>query len=155
MLIFEKQGKKAEARLASPGSHPVPPRPDLAGLEAAILTTDKKPDQADQLLKKFLATDPDNMNLCLLRAQILNESLKKPQEARELLRAVAEQTDNSAPLVQLAQIEIDQKDMEAAAATIAKIRTRWNEAATGDILDGQLALKKGNAPSAREFFTER
>ena len=68
--------------------------------------------------------------------------------------ALAERSDNSSPLVQLAQIEMEQNDLDAAAATIAKIRNRWSEAATGDILDGQLALKRKNVPAAREHFNE-
>jgi tetratricopeptide (TPR) repeat protein len=44
--------------------------------------------------------------------------------------------------------------LDRAAETIAKIRSRWKEAATGDILDGQLSLKRGDIPSAREHFAE-
>lgn len=154
VLILDKQGKKPEARaLLRQARTRYPQAGELAGLEAAMLTTDGKADEADRMLKEFLANQPENINLTLLRAQILNESLKRPAEAKGLLQALAERTENSAPLVQLAQIEMDQKDLDAAAATIARIRERWSEAAAGDILDGQLALKRGDVPAAREHFT--
>ena len=85
---------------------------------------------------------------------MLAESLKRPKEARELLLALAERCDSSTPLVQLVQIDLEQNDLDAAADTINKIRSRWKEAATGDILEGQLSLKRGNIPAAREHFAE-
>src|SRR5208282_3140354 len=98
-------------------------------LDAAIHNKDGKPDLADQLLKEYLVADPDNVTLTLMRSQILAESLKRPKEARELLLALSERCDNSAPLVQVAQIDMQQNDLDAAAETIARIRKRWNEAA--------------------------
>ena len=103
---------------------------------------DGKPDLADRLLKEFLVEDPDNVTLTLMRGQILAESLKRPKEARELLLALAERCDNSSPLVQVAQIDMQQNDLDAAAETIARTGGRRSEAATGDILEGQLALKQ-------------
>ena len=95
------------------------------------------------------------MNLSLLRAQILNESLKRPKEACELLacsgRAIGQL---GPPGPACSDRDRSRRTWRPRPATIAKIRTRWSEAATGDILDGQLALKKGNVPSAREFFTQ-
>ena len=38
------------------------------------------------------------------------------------------------------------------AATIAKIRSRWKEAAAGDLLDAQLALDQGNPAAASAAF---
>ena len=49
---------------------------------------------------------------------------------------------------------MEQNDLEAAAATIAKIHSRWKEAATGDVLEGQLALKRSNIPLALQHFDE-
>ena len=89
-----------------------------------------------------------------MRGQILAESLKRPKEARELLLALAERCDNSSPLVQVAQIDMQQNDLDAAAETIARIRKRWAEAATGDILEGQLALKRKNVSAALEHFDD-
>ena len=115
----DRRGPQAASRGAVRGS-PVPP--ELAGLDAAMQNKDGKPDEADRLLKEFLAEDPDNVTLTLMRGQILAESLKRPKEARELLLALAERCDNSSPLVQVAQIDMEQNDLDAAAETIARIR---------------------------------
>jgi tetratricopeptide (TPR) repeat protein len=155
VLIYEEQGKKDEARkLLREARGRFPKAPELAGLEAAIASRDGKPEEADRVLKAFLADDPENVNLTLMRAQVLADSLKRPKDARAILQALAERCDNSAPLVQLAQVEMEENDLEAAAATIGKIRSRWKEAATGDVLDGQLALKRSNIPLALQHFNE-
>ena len=87
----------------------------------------------------------------MMRAQIQAENLKNLDRARSLLAGIAERSDNSAPLVQLAGLELDRNRLDEAAAVIAKIRSRWKEAATGDVLDAQLALKRGK--SARPSST--
>ncbi len=129
-----------------------PQSAELVGLDAAMRNKDGKSEEANQLLKEFLVKDPDNVTLSLMRGQILAESLKRPKEARELLLALADRCENSAPLVQVAQIDMQQNDLDAAAETIARIRKRWDESATGDILEGQLALKRKNATAALEHF---
>jgi predicted Zn-dependent protease len=155
VLIHEDMGKKDEARrLLREARSKYPQAGELVGLDAAILTRDGKPDDADRLLKEFLVKDTDNVSLTLMRAQILAESLKRPKEARELLLNLAERCENSSPLVQLAQLDMEQEDYKAASETIGKIRTRWKEAATCDILEGQLALKRGNITAARASFAE-
>ena len=155
ILIHEELGKTDEARKLLRQAHARFPRsPELAGLDAAMQNKDGKPDEADRLLKEFLVEDPDNVTLTLMRGQILAESLKRPKEARELLLALAERCDNSSPLVQVAQIDMQQNDLDAAAETIARIRRRWSEAATGDILEGQLALKRKNVSAAIEHFND-
>ena len=65
---------------------------------------------------------------------------------------MADRTENSAPLVQLAGLELDQNQLDEAEAVIARIRSRWKEAATGDVLEAQLALKRGNTAEAVEHF---
>ncbi len=117
-----------------------------------MLTKDGKPADADKILADFLNQQPDNVTLSLMRAQIQAESLHNMEQARSLLLASAEKTDNSAPLVQLAGLELDANRLEAAQAVIAKVRSRWKEAAAGDVLDAQLALKRGNVEKAIEFF---
>jgi len=155
VLIYEELGKTDEARkLLREARARYPRSPELAGLDAAIHNKDGKPDLADQLLKEFLVADPDNVTLTLMRSQILTESLKRPKEARELLLALSERCDNSSPLVQVAQIDIQQNDLDAAEETIARIRKRWNEAAAGDILEGQLALRRKNVSAALEHFND-
>ncbi len=155
VLVYEELGKPDLARkLLREARAKYPRSPELAGLDAAIQNKDGKPDLADQRLKEFLVADPDNLTLTLMRSQILTESLKRPQEARELLLALAERCDKSSPLVQVAEIDMQQNDLDAAAEIIARIRKRWNEAAAGDILDGQLALKRKNVSAALEHFND-
>ncbi|MBV8487282.1 MAG: tetratricopeptide repeat protein [Planctomycetaceae bacterium] len=155
VLIYEQLGKKDEARnLLRAARARYPKAADLAGLEAALSSKDGKPAEADKLLEEFLAEDPDNVNLTLMRAQILADALHKPAQARELLLAISQRSDSSMPLVQLAHLEMQQDHLDAAAAAIATIRKRWSESATGDILDGQLALKRKNASAALAYFSE-
>ena len=154
MLTFEEQGKKAEAwKLLREARARYPKSAELAGLEAAIANRDGKPDEADRVLKEYLAGDPDNVTLTMMRAQILADPLKRPKDARAILADLAERSDNSSPLVQLAQLELDADDLESAAASRSpRFSTRWKEAAIGEILDGQLALKRGNMAAALEHF---
>ena len=88
----------------------------------------------------------------MMRAQIQAEQLKNLAKARELLLGIADKTENSAPLVQLAGLELDSNQLDAAEEVIAKIRSRWKEAATSDVLEAQLALKRGHAAEAIEHF---
>ena len=88
----------------------------------------------------------------MMRAQIQAENLKAPDRARELLEGLAERSDNSAPLVQLAVLELDRNRLDEAAAVIARIRARWKDAATVDVLDAQLALKRGKMGEAIDHF---
>ena len=69
-----------------------------------------------------------------------------------LCRVIAERSDNSAPLVQLALLELAAKDFAAVSASIAKVRARWKEAATGDLLDAQLSLARNDLPTASGYF---
>jgi predicted Zn-dependent protease len=153
VLTLEEQGKKAEARARLKAARAEYPRsPDLAGLDAALLARDGKPAEADRLLAEFLKVDPDQTTLLMMRAQLQAESLKNDQQARTLLLSAAERTESSAPLVQLAGLELERDQLDAAAAVIAKIRSRWKEAATSDVLEAQLALKRGHPGEAIEYF---
>ena len=49
-------------------------------------------------------------------------------------------------------LELERNRLDEAAAVIAKIRARWKDAATGDVLDAQLALKRGKMGEAIEHF---
>ena len=51
-----------------------------------------------------------------MRAQVLADELDEPDEARKLLANVAERSDNSGPLVQLALLDLKRHDYDAAAA---------------------------------------
>jgi tetratricopeptide (TPR) repeat protein len=127
---------------------------ELVSLEASLLSREKKYDDADAILKAFLEKQPDNIGVIQLRAQLLAEMLDKPEQARELLSAAAIRCDNSAPLVQLAILDLRRKDEKAVIATIAKIRARWKEAAAADLLDAQLAMSRGDYPSASAHFEQ-
>lgn len=155
VLILEQQGKKEEARkqLAAAKAK-FPHASEIAGLEAAFLAKDGKADDAEKSLGAFLGQHPDDVTLSMMRAQILNDSLDRVDDARKLLSELGERSDSSAPWVQLAQLEMSRNNLDAAAAVVAKVRSRWKEGATGDILEGQLALKHGEIPAAIAHFDE-
>ncbi len=153
VLTLEEQGKKAEARSRLARlAHAFPTAAELAGLDAALLAKDGKPAEADRVLAEFLAGQPDNATLVMMRAQIQAESLKNLEQARSLLCPIADKTENSAPLVQLAGLELERNELDAAEDVIAKIRSRWKEAATSDVLEAQLALKRGQTAKAIDHF---
>ena len=129
-----------------------PESAELAVLDASIRTKAGQADAADRMLAGFLAKVPDSVPVVQMRAQVLAKELDRPAEARKLLADVAERGDNSGPLVQLALLELKAKDFDAATASIAKVRARWKDAATGDLLDAQLALARGNPQAASGFF---
>jgi len=153
VLTLQEQGKKADAnaRLRAARAR-YPKGAELVGLDAALLAKEGKAAEADRVLADFLSEQPDNTTLLMMRAQIQAESLKNLDQARSLLRSAALKTENSAPLVQLAGLELDQNELEAAEGVIAKIRSRWKEAATSDVLEAQLALKRGQTALAIEHF---
>lgn len=155
VLTLLDMNKKDDAyKLLAEGRKKFPDSDDLAGLEAAMLIKDGKPREADQTLVDFLARHPDNASVILSRAQLLSEHLDDVTEARRLLINLADRSENSAPLVQLALLDLKLKDHAAAAQTVAKIRARWKEAAVADLLDAQLSIEKGNNAEALRFFDE-
>jgi len=125
---------------------------ELATLEASMLVKAKDFEAADRVLADFLVKVPDNVAAVQLRAQILANELARPADARKLLASVADRAENSAPMVQLALLELAAKDLDSANATIARIRRRWKEAATADLLDAQLALSRNDVASASGHF---
>jgi len=145
------QEAPAKARLERARTQ-FPKNAELAALDAAIRVKAGHPDQADKLLADFLAAEPENLPILQMRAQVLAEALDKPAEARALLVAVADRAENSAPLVQLVTLDIARRDFDGAADSIAKVRRRWKEAASADLLDAQLALAKGDMASAAGHF---
>jgi len=153
VLTLEEVGKtdEARARLAKARAE-YPTSADLAALEAALLSKHEKPADADRVLAEFLAKEPDNPTLVMMRAELQADSFKQPDRARELLLAIADRTENSSPLVQLFGLELDRNRLDLAAAVIAKVRARWKESSTGDVLDAQLALKRGNTADAIGYF---
>ncbi|WP_422926879.1 tetratricopeptide repeat protein [Singulisphaera sp. PoT] len=155
VLTLKDQDKLEEARkVLDDARKRFPDSDELAGLDAAMLLQAKGPEAADKVLTDFLALYPDNIGVVLMRAQILADNLKKPAEARKLLVSVADRSDNSAPFVQLALLDLKLQDFAAVTATISKIRARWKEAAVADLLEAQMALDQNNATTARLHFDE-
>ncbi len=153
VLTLLELGRPKEAREAlAKARSTYPASEELIGLEASLFLKDEKPKEADRVLSEFLAKDPGNVGVTLLRAQVLADSLDDAKEARRLLAAVADRSENSAPLVQLALLDLKQRDYPAVSATIEKIRARWKEAAAADLLDAQLALEQGNLADADSHF---
>jgi predicted Zn-dependent protease len=144
--IDQARSRLEKARAAYPSSN------ELAALDAALLVKHEKPADADRVLAEFLAKAPDNPSLVMMRAQIQIEHFKQADRARELLESIANRTEDSRPLVQLFGLELDRNRLDLAAAVIAKVKTRWKESSTGDVLDAQLALKKGNIAEAVGCF---
>ncbi len=153
VLILMDQGKSKDAfETLRAAREKFPKSDDLVGLEAALLSKEKKPKDADKVLSDFLVNDPENLSVTLMRAQLLADDLQDVKEARRVLVNAADRSQNSAPLVQLALLDLKQKDYDAVSATIAKIRARWKEAASADLLDAQLALEQGNPGGSLDHF---
>ncbi len=153
VMTLEEQGKKPEARTRLKAARATYPKSaELAGLEAALAARDGNASLADRILAEFLKDSPDQPALVMMRAQLQADTLKNDQEARTLLSSIADRTESSAPLVQWAGLELERSRLDAAAAVIAKIRARWPEAATSDVLSAQLELKRGHAALAIEHF---
>ena len=153
VLTLLEQGKKAEAFAALAKARATYPASDeLVGLESALFVRDGKPQDADRILSEFCKQQPDNLNAVLMRAQILTEQLDNPTEARRILSEIADKSDNSAPFVQLALLDLKRKDFQAVATTIARIRGRWKEAAAADLLEAQVAIEQKKYNDALTFL---
>ncbi len=68
------------------------------------------------------------------------------------MRGLAERSDSSDPMVQLAGLELEQNRLDEALAIVGKIRGRWKEAAAADVLDAQIAIKRGKIADALDHF---
>ena len=153
ILALEEQGRKSEARARLKASRArFPQSTELVGLEAALVAKDGNPAGADRILADFLKDHPEEPTLVMMRAQLQADSLKNDQQARALLQGIADRTESSAPMVQWAGLELERNQLDAAEAVIAKIRTRWKESATGDVLSAQLELKRGHTAAASAHF---
>ena len=147
VLGLKQAGKidEANARLAE-ARKTYPDNDELAELDAVLHAANKDNDGADRILVEFLAKHPDRVQLAMFRARLISN--QKPDEARKILLGLSEKATTSAPLVQLAVLELGLKDFDGTAKTIAKIRSRWKEAAAADLLDAQLCLAIDNPQGA-------
>jgi tetratricopeptide (TPR) repeat protein len=153
VLTLQEQGKADEARRTLEQARKTFPDSDeLVGLEAAMLAKAEKPREADRVLAEYLRRDPENIGITLMRAQVLADLLDDPKQARKLLVDAADHSENSGPLVQLALLDLKQRDYPAVSASIARIRARWKEAAIADLLDAQLSLDQNDISSAAAHF---
>lgn len=153
VLILQEQGRKDDARKTLDAARKkFPENEELVTVDAAFLVKEEKPKEADQVLAEFLKAHPTEVGVALMRAQVLADMLKDFAAARKVLLDAAETSVNSGPLVQLAELELKNHDREGMAHTIAKIRARWKDAATADVLDAQLAMDQGDLSSAVAFF---
>jgi tetratricopeptide (TPR) repeat protein len=125
-----------------------PESSQLAALDAGLWIRDEKPEEAERLLADFMKIHPDDLAVGQLRARLLFDSLKRPEDARELLRTLADRTDNSGPMAQLALLELAADRTNEASQVIAKVRGRWPEASIADLLDAQLSLAVQDLPGA-------
>jgi predicted Zn-dependent protease len=155
VLILSEQKRDAEARKALDAARKqYPDSGELASLDAALRLKQDQPEQADRVLAEFLDAHPKELDVLQLRARLLADHLQRPEDARKLLQGAAEVAESSSPLVQLALIDLGRGEHAAVAATIAKIRGRWKEAAAADLLDAQLALAQRDARAALRHLDE-
>ncbi len=153
VLGLREAGKAADASKALADARAKYPDSDeLAEVDSVLRAEAGDAAGADVVLAEFLARHPDHVELTMSRARLLSGALNKPDEARKLLSTLAEKAETSAPLVQVAMLDLSRKDYDATARTIAQIRARWKEAAAADLLDAQLALAKQDPKAAAAFL---
>ncbi len=129
-----------------------PENAELTALDAAFCLEQNQPAEAEKRLSAFLKTHPGNLELNLLKARVLASGLKQTDAARALLSQVSEQSETSQPLVQLALLELSERNYPGVEKAIRQIRNRWKDAAAADLLDAQLAFAEGNPKTAQEFL---
>ncbi|CAN5840646.1 hypothetical protein BH23PLA1_BH23PLA1_07970 [soil metagenome] len=142
-------GRAEEARATiDQARQQFPESVELVGLEAAMLLEDGQPEAADRVLKAFLDRYPDRTDVAQMRARLLIDDLEDIDQARRLLIEAADRSENPGPLVQLTRLDLSQGDFQGAARSIARVRSQWPEAASGDLLDAQLSLARNDLPAA-------
>ena len=155
ILTLREKGdtKSARKRLEAARTR-FPENSELVALDAALTQESGDAAAADRLLASFMADHPGQEELLLLRAKILAGPLKNPGEARALLTSLTEKSETSSGLVQLATLEIAEKDHEAALKAIRQIRDRWSESAAPDLLEAQLAFSEGRSAETTALLDE-
>ncbi|MDB5350388.1 MAG: hypothetical protein JWN86_1635 [Planctomycetota bacterium] len=149
VLSLKESGKLAEATKALASARTrYPDSDELAELDSVLHASANDNAGADRVLAEYLEKHPGRVALSMLRAKFLATTLKKPADARAILVGLSRTAETSAPLAELAILDITGRDFDAAAKTIAQIRARWKEASTADLLDAQLALARENPRAA-------
>ena len=149
VLALKQAGKVDEAaKTLADARVKYPDSDELAEVDATLRANAADAAGAEKVLADYVAKHPDRLALALFRIRLLAGPLKKPDEARKFLVALAEKSEISTPMVELANLDITRKDFDSAAKTIAQIRARWKEIAAADVLEAQLALAKENPRAA-------
>lgn len=152
LILSDLNQPEQAAQALAAGRKRFPDSSELVALAATLDLKQQKPEDADRTLAEFLTKHPKDFDILQMRARLLTDSLKRPDDARKLLTEAAESAETSGPIVQLALLEISQNDPKAAAAAIGKVRARWKEAALPDLLDAQLAMSRNEPRAALGFL---
>jgi predicted Zn-dependent protease len=149
VVALKESGQVAEAaKTLAAARVKYPDSDELAEFDATLRANAADAAGAEKVLADYVAKHPDRLTLALTRVRLLAGPLKRPDEARTILVALAEKSETSAPMVELANLDITRKDFDSAAKTIAQIRARWKEIAAADVLEAQLALASENPRAA-------
>ena len=154
LALREKGDSKAARQRLNSARKRYPDNTELVALDAAIWQEADDAAKADEVLSSFLAGHPGNEDLLIFRAKLLAGPLKNPAEARSVLTALAGKSSTSSALIQLATLEIAEKNHEAAQKVILQIRERWTESAAPDLLEAQLALVEGKTGESITLLDE-
>lgn len=127
---------------------------ELATIDAGLLSGQDKAAEGDKVLAEFLKAHPNDVPATEARAKLLSAVLKRPDEARALLTGIAERSQNSGPLIQLADLDLAEGDLDNVTRTVARIRERWPEAAAADLIETQVEVARGDYPAAAAKLAE-
>jgi predicted Zn-dependent protease len=154
ILLLKDQGKADEAQAALKAARARYQESDeLVALEVSFLLEQRHPLEADKVLSAFIAKNPTHTEVILLRARLLaGEDLNNSAEARRILLDLCERAQNSTPFVQLGLLDLAQERYEDVVTTINKIRQRWHESSSADLLDAQLCLARQQPREAVKFL---
>jgi predicted Zn-dependent protease len=153
VLILTNMNQEAEAAEELAKARKIyPDNVELTILDASLAIRAGKAEEADGILSAFLGSHPEALDASLFRARLLSDTLKKKDDARVLLTSLSKTSDSSAPITQLALLEISEGRAKPAAAAIAQLRARWKESASADLLDAQLAMTQNQPRTAVAFL---
>ncbi len=154
-VTYDRVGQTEQARdTLEQARRRFPDDQSLVQLEASFLIRDDQVQDADTLLAEFLEDKPEAVDVALMRAGLLAEQFDDLEGAEEVLLEIAGRTNNSAPQVRLAGLQIAREAFDEAAETIAEIRERWDDPAVADLLEAQRAIQQGrNQPALGHLET--
>jgi tetratricopeptide (TPR) repeat protein len=152
-LLDNAQLPEAAQRLAQ--ALPLDPKNyELVFTVAALKDVAQEPDEAEQLARKVVQLSPRHFEGWMLLAKLAQEIPERADEAIEALKQAAElRTDESEPRVQLAEVLLDEEDLQGAldAANEAMALERNGETLA---LVGEVHLARGEAAKAIPILKE-